>query len=129
MDRLIASPEPYILAARSLLTLLADTGRSPFDATNPVTLPLTVHYWESANRELEFLAGNLERALPGDSEVPKTLALRLPKAWLQSPGAQLKVTELTGDLVLIAHREANGEWEIQLPVGPNGSNVWVFQGK
>jgi len=129
MDRLIASPEPYLLAARSVLALLAVTGRSPFDPEQSVTVPLAVHYWEGGNGDFELLAGNLERALPGDSEVPKTLAMALPEAWLQSAGTHLKVTELTGDQVLSAHRGAKGEWKVQLPVGPNGSNVWVFRGK
>jgi len=129
MDRLIASPEPYVLAARSMLALLADTGRSPFDPAHPVTLPLAVHYWEGSNGEIELLTGNLERSLPDDSEVPKTLALTLPREWLESAETQLKVTELTGDQAFSAHRGANGRWEVQLPVGPNGSNVWLFHGK
>jgi len=129
MDRLIASPEPYVLSARSFLELLADTRRSPFDSSQPVTLPLAVHYWEGSTGELEFLVGNPERALPGDSEIPKTLDLTLPRDWLQSAGKQLNVTELTGGQVLSTSPGAGGGCKIQLPAGPNGSNVWASYGK
>jgi hypothetical protein len=88
-----------------------------------------VHYWENSAGELELLVGNLERALPGDSETAKTLNLTLPGDWLPAAGQQINVTDLTGEQVLTASRKVTGAWELQLPVAPNGSNVWVFRGK
>jgi hypothetical protein len=129
MDWLIPSPEPYILAARSFLKLMSDTGRSPFDRSNPVSVPLAVHYWETAAGRFELLVGNLERALPGDSETPKSLILSLPRDWLQAAGNQLTASDLTSDQAFTAGRGAGGDWQVQLPVAPNGSNVWVFHGK
>jgi len=126
MDELIASQEPYLLAARSLLRLLSDTGRSPFDSPSPVDLPLAVHYWKTGDGKFEFLVGNLERSLPGDSDTPKMLKLDLPLGWVANGVTQLVFRELTGEGRVTAHQDPGRRWQAEIPVAANGSSVWVL---
>jgi hypothetical protein len=86
MSAVIADTEPYVLTARAFQMLLRDAGKSPFDASQPVTVPYEIHYWRRTDGKLVFLLGNLERDLPGDAAVPKSLRLRIPASMMQASG-------------------------------------------
>ena len=126
MSAVIAGTEPYVLAARAFQKLLQATGRSPVDASQLITDPYEVHYWRRADGKLVFLLGNLERDLPGDSAIPKSLRLKIPASMIRASGKEGWFHEVTGSGIAKATQEPDGSWQVQLAVGPNGSGVWVF---
>jgi len=76
---------------------------------------------------LVFLLGNLERDLPGDSALPKSLHLKIPGSMVRASGKKGRFRDVTGSGIVKTAREPDGSWQVQLAVGANGSGVWVFE--
>lgn len=129
LEKLIESPTPYILASRSLLKSLNDTGRSPLDAMNRSTRLLTFHWWLRDDGRIEFLAGNLDRDLEGGLETPKTLSLDLPAALASGDKTRMTVRELTGSASVAARVGKDGRWKAEFAVPRNSSSAWILEGK
>jgi hypothetical protein len=128
---LIADSEPYVLASRAVLILLHNAGRSPFDFSMPVEVPLAVHYWRRKDGSLMLLLGNLERGMKGDSENTKLLWLELPSHFVSSQATKVRFLKGTLDVpgieTINVQRNASGQWEAQIPVWPMGSCVWILK--
>ena len=127
MSAVIADTEPYVLTARAFRDLLQETGRSPFDYSYPLTVPYEVHYWRRANGKLVFLLGNLERDLPGDAAVPKSVHLRFPGTLMRASGNTGHFRNVVGSGIAAATKQPDGSWQAQLEIGPSGFGVWVFE--
>ena len=97
MSKVIADTEPYVLTARAFQMLLRDAGKSPFDASQPVRPPARVPLRGSKRvGKLVFLLGNLERDLPADAAVPKSLRLRIPASMMHASGTEGHFRDVTG---------------------------------
>jgi len=129
LERLIASPQPYIMASRSLQKMLDDADRSPFDPSSRVTRLLIFHWWRRYDGKIEFLVGNLDRDIEGEVESPKTLALELPAAFAPGNKTQLTIRELTGDRSVAAYPGRDGRWKADFVVPRSSSSVWIVDGK
>ena len=127
MSAVIADPEPYVLTARAFQMLLRDAGKSPFDASQPVTVPYEIHYWRRTDGKLVFMLGNLERDLPGDAAVPKSLHLIIPASMMHVSAKEGHFRDVTGTGIVKTTQAPDGRWQVQLDVGVSGSGVWVFE--
>jgi hypothetical protein len=129
LEELIESPKPYILASRSLLKMLQDVGRSPFDPSQRVSRLLFYHSWKRDDGKVEFLVGNLDRDLQGGLETPKTLALDLPAAFVSENKPEITIHELTGDQSMVARRGSDDRWKVDIAVPRSSSSAWVIDEK
>jgi hypothetical protein len=127
MSAVIADTEPYVLTARAFHKLLQETGRSPFDASELTTDPYEIHYWRRTDGKLVFLLGNLERDLPSDSALPKSLLLKIPGSMIGASGKEGWFRDVTGSGSVRTTQGPDGTWQVQLTVSAIGSGVWVFE--
>ena len=127
VDKLAPSLEPYMLSARTFLWLMEQAGHSPIDASRFPVAPLTSSFWQDRAGNLKFLFGNLERTVTGDSDTPKSCTLAIPRQMVSSHARRLTLKEVTGNGSLPLRPVGGDGWDVEVPVAPNGSSVWVLE--
>jgi hypothetical protein len=76
----LGSEYPYVLAARAMHHLLADTD-SPYLRRVPVNQPVAISAWRQADGSLRILAANLEEGLADSADQSRHATVTLPSKW------------------------------------------------